>query len=76
MIEKKQKFASQEEEETEPTDNEDVMIKLIRVIANLAISEQVGLQLSERLDLIDIILKILGKFNTSKYICNYSHILA
>jgi hypothetical protein len=45
----------------EPNPNEDVMIKLIRVVANLAINENAGYTLSNRQDLLDILLKILGK---------------
>ena len=37
------------------------MIKLIRVIANLAINEDAGLVIANRNDLFDILLKILGK---------------
>jgi hypothetical protein len=46
----------------EPNPNEDVMIKLIRVVANLAINEDAGYTLSNRQDLLDILLKILGKY--------------
>ncbi len=46
--------------EREPTENEDVMIKLIRVIANLSINEQIGYEISKREDCLDILLKILG----------------
>lgn len=44
----------------EPNPNEDVMIKLIRVVANLAINENAGYTLSNRQDLLDILLRILG----------------
>ncbi len=47
--------------ENEPNPNEDVMIKLIRVIANLAINEDAGLVIANRNDLFEILLKILGK---------------
>lgn len=45
--------------EREPTENEDVMIKIIRVIANLSINEQIGNELSKREDCLNILLKIL-----------------
>ncbi len=48
-------------DEHEPNPNEDVMIKLIRVIANLAINEQAGVLLANKQDLFDVLLKILGK---------------
>jgi len=47
--------------ENEPNPNEDVMIKLIRVIANLAINEDAGLVIANRNDLFEILLKILGE---------------
>lgn len=54
--------ASQEEiNEKEPNPNEDVLIKYVRVVANLAISEDVGEKLAKREDVLDILLKILGK---------------
>ena len=46
--------------ENEPNSNEDVMIKLIRVVANLAINDNAGYLLSNRPDLLEILLKILG----------------
>lgn len=49
-----------ESNEREPTENEDVMIKLIRVIANLSINEQIGFELAKREDGLNIMLKILG----------------
>lgn len=57
-------FASETTEaelnEREPSENEDVMIKVIRVIANLSINEKIGLDISLRGDCLDILLKILG----------------
>jgi uncharacterized protein YbgA (DUF1722 family) len=41
------------------------MIKIIRVIANLSINEQIGNELAKREDCLNILLKILGFF--SKY---------
>lgn len=46
--------------ENEPNPNEDVLIKFIRVIANLAINEEAGDRLASRQDLLDVLLKILG----------------
>ncbi len=57
--------AEAEINEREPTENEDVMIKIIRVIANLSINEQIGNELAKREDCLNILLKILGFF--SKY---------
>lgn len=39
------------------------MIKLIRVIANLAINEEAGSEIANRVDLFDILIKILGYFS-------------
>lgn len=50
--------------EYQPSPNEDVMIKLVRVLANLAINEQAGTLLATRADLFEILLKILGKHFT------------
>jgi hypothetical protein len=47
-------------DENEPNPNEDVMIKIIRVIANLAINEKAGHLLANKQDLFDVLLKILG----------------
>lgn len=46
--------------ENEPSPNEDVMIKLIRVVANLAINEEAGFEIANRTDLFDLLLRILG----------------
>ncbi len=48
--------------ENEPTPNEDVLIKVIRFIANLAINEDAGVELANTKDLIDVLLSILGNF--------------
>jgi hypothetical protein len=47
-------------DENEPNPNEDVMIKIVRVIANLAINEKAGYLLANKQDLFDVLLKILG----------------
>jgi hypothetical protein len=49
------------DENEEPNPNEDVMIKLIRVVANLAINEHAGGLLATKPELFDVLLKILGK---------------
>ena len=48
--------------ELEPNPNEDVLIKLIRVLANLAINEIAGAEIANRADLFEILIKILGIF--------------
>jgi hypothetical protein len=48
--------------ENEPTPNEDVMIKVIRFLANLAINEDAGVELANTKDLIDVLISILGIF--------------
>lgn len=45
--------------ESEPSLNEDVLIKFVRVIANVAINENAGAILANRPDLFEILLKIL-----------------
>lgn len=47
--------------ENEPSLYEDVLIKFVRVIANVAINEEAGTTLANRPDLFEILLKILGK---------------
>ena len=54
-------------DENEPNSNEDVMIKIVRVIANLAINEKAGCLLANKQDLFDILLKILGLNLKLKY---------
>lgn len=51
--------------ESEPNLNEDVLIKFMRVIANIAINEQAGLIIANRSDLFVILLKILETKNLS-----------
>ncbi|CAF1030134.1 unnamed protein product, partial [Brachionus calyciflorus] len=50
---------SEELNENEPNSNEDVLIKYVRVIANLAITEEVGGVLASRPDVLEILLNIL-----------------
>ncbi len=45
--------------EADFNETEDVLIKLIRVIANLAINEKIGADISSREDCLDILFKIL-----------------
>ncbi len=49
-----------ESSENEPNPNEDVLIKFIRVLANLAINEKAGSDIANRSDLLEILLRILG----------------
>ncbi len=46
-------------EENEPNTYEDVLIKFMRVIANVAINENAGATIANRPDLLEILLKIL-----------------
>lgn len=46
-------------EESEPTSCEDVLIKFMRVIANIAINESAGALIANRADLLEILLRIL-----------------
>lgn len=43
----------------EVNESEDVVIKLIRVVANLALNEQVGSMLANRSDIVELLIEIL-----------------
>jgi armadillo repeat-containing protein 2 len=61
-VKQQQQIKDNEEiNEIEPSPIEDILIKLVRVIANLAINEKAGTMIAQRNDLMQVLLNILGK---------------